>query len=85
VAGGEIPVELLPSSTVMMPNVAPELLPALRRLPMAQRTAVLLVHGYGWRLREVAELPEVTASTVHQNLTRELDQLRAELEVRDVS
>ena len=64
--------------------VAPELLPALRRLPDQQRTVVVLVHGFGWSQAEVAELLEVSRSTVHEHLQRALARLRHDLEVIDV-
>ena len=44
------------------PVVEPGLGHALQELTESQRTAVILVHGFGWHLREVAELTGVTIS-----------------------
>ena len=65
------------------PDIEPELMPALARLSEQQRTAVVLVHGYGWRQAEVARLLGITPSTVHDYLNRALDRLRNELGVHD--
>ncbi len=62
----------------------PGLMPALLALSAPRRTAVLLVHGYGYTLREAAELVGVTASTIHRDCDRALTELRAHLEVEDV-
>jgi RNA polymerase sigma factor (sigma-70 family) len=48
-----------------------------------QRTAVVLVHAYGWTLREVAELHGITVSTVQTHLERGLFKLRMALEVEE--
>ena len=66
-----------------MADVTLELLPALARLSATQRVVVLLVHGYGWSQRDVAELLDVSPSTVHQHVNRAMQRLRAELEVPD--
>jgi DNA-directed RNA polymerase specialized sigma24 family protein len=63
--------------------VEPGLLSAVRSLSEAQRVAVVLVHGYEWTLREVAELTGVTISTVQTHVERALAKLRAALEVVD--
>jgi DNA-directed RNA polymerase specialized sigma24 family protein len=42
---------------------------------------VLLVKGYGWSYREVADLMEVGVSTVQKHVDRALARLRKELEV----
>ena len=46
-----------------------------------QRTAVVLVSGYGWTLREVGELDDISPSTVAAHLRRGLEQLRNHLGV----
>jgi DNA-directed RNA polymerase specialized sigma24 family protein len=61
----------------------PGLPAALASLSEAQRVAVVLVHGYGWTLREVAELTAVTVSTVQSHAERALTRLRMALEVTD--
>ncbi len=59
----------------------PALAPALARLSEAQRCAVVLVVGFGYTLRDAAELLGVTASTVHRDSERALARLRTALEV----
>jgi DNA-directed RNA polymerase specialized sigma subunit len=61
----------------------PGLLDAVGSLSEAQRVAVVLVHGFEWTLREVAELTGVTVSTVQTHVERALAKLRAALEVVD--
>ena len=63
------------------PVVEPALAPALAALTERQRVAVLLVHGFGWTLKEVAELTGTRISTVQTHLDRGLARLRAALEV----
>lgn len=58
------------------PVIEPRLVPALRSLTVRQRTAVLLVHGYGWQLREVAELLGLGVSTVQNHVDRGMAKLR---------
>lgn len=67
------------------PDIDPRLLPALAQLSAQQRTAVVLVHAFGWTQVEVAELLDVTVSTVREHITRGLTRLRARLEVCDAS
>jgi DNA-directed RNA polymerase specialized sigma24 family protein len=67
------------------PDIDPGLLPALARLSEQQRTAVVLVHAFGWTQTEVAHLLDVTVSTVREHITRGLSRLRAQLEVSDAS
>jgi RNA polymerase sigma-70 factor (ECF subfamily) len=63
------------------PLVEPGLGRALEELTEAQRTAVILVHGFGWHLREVAELTGVRVTSVQTHLDRGLKKLRTALEV----
>jgi DNA-directed RNA polymerase specialized sigma24 family protein len=65
------------------PWVEPGLGPALANLPERQRIAVVLVHGFSWTLREVAELTGLRVTTVQSNLERGLRSLRASMEVND--
>jgi len=67
------------------PDIDPGLMPALAQLSEQQRTAVVLVHAFGWTLTEVAELLDVTVSTVREHIARALARLRARLEVCDAS
>jgi DNA-directed RNA polymerase specialized sigma24 family protein len=61
--------------------VEPGLQDAMAELTESQRIAVVLVHGYAWTLREVAELIDVSVSTVQTHVDRALAKLRAALEV----
>jgi RNA polymerase sigma factor (sigma-70 family) len=61
----------------------PGLPAALAGLSQRQRIAVVLVHGYGYTLREVAELTGVRPTTVQNHLARGLARLRASLGVTD--
>lgn len=62
------------------PLFEPSLEPALKTLTARQRTAVVLVHGFGWTLREVAELTGTKVTTVQNHLERGLAKLRRALE-----
>jgi DNA-directed RNA polymerase specialized sigma24 family protein len=61
------------------PVFEPGLAPALRALTARQRSAVVLVHGFGWSLREVAELTGTKVTTVQNHLERGLAKLRRAL------
>jgi DNA-directed RNA polymerase specialized sigma24 family protein len=61
----------------------PGLPKALAALSRRQRLAVVLVHGYGYTLREVAELTGVRPTTVQNHLGRGLSRLRSLLGVND--
>jgi RNA polymerase sigma factor (sigma-70 family) len=61
----------------------PALPTALASLSERQRLAVVLVHGYGYTLREVSELSGIKLTTVQNHLTRGLARLRAKLGVTD--
>lgn len=75
-----------PSIRVLSPPepwFEPQLLPALRQLSRQQRIAVVLCHGMQWTRAEVAELLEVSTSTVQTHLERGLARLRQLMEVDD--
>jgi DNA-directed RNA polymerase specialized sigma24 family protein len=55
----------------------------LEGLSEHQRLAVVSVHGFGWTMREVADLTGVALTTVQNHLDRGLAMLRDALEVRD--
>lgn len=74
------PVRLPRAEPVQLPDVVPELVPALEELSEQQRVVVILVGGLQWRQREVAELLEVSESTVRTHLQRGLAHLREVLE-----
>jgi DNA-directed RNA polymerase specialized sigma24 family protein len=59
----------------------PGLPAALASLPERQRVAVVLVHGFGYTLREVADLTGIKVTTVQNHLERALRRLRARLGV----
>lgn len=59
----------------------PGLPAALASLPERQRVAVVLVHGFGYTLREVAGLTGVKITTVQNHLERGLRRLRDRLGV----
>jgi DNA-directed RNA polymerase specialized sigma24 family protein len=63
--------------------VEPHLGRALAELTDSQRTAVVLVHGYGWTLREVGELTGTKVPTVQTHLERGLRKLRLAMEVEE--
>lgn len=64
-----------------LPEFEPKLLPALAALSEQQRVAVVLVHGFGWSMANVADLLEISHSTVRTHLGRALASLRQALEV----
>jgi DNA-directed RNA polymerase specialized sigma24 family protein len=72
----------LPAPEVLgVPEVEPDLVPALMELALTQRTAVWLVHACGWQYREVAEAMQVSVSAVGTHVSRALERLRSRLEV----
>jgi DNA-directed RNA polymerase specialized sigma24 family protein len=65
------------------PWFEPALAPALAALSERQRVAVVLIHGFDWTMREVAELMGIKLSSVQTHLERGLRHLRNKLEVTD--
>lgn len=65
------------------PWFEPTLAPALAALTERQRTAVVLIHGFDWTMREVAELTGTRISTVQSHLERGMNNLRSLMEVAD--
>ncbi len=59
------------------PLVEPGLPEALARLSRRQRTAVILVHCYGWTPAEVADFLDIAVTTVRNHLERGMARLRA--------
>ena len=72
---------LPPRPATGMPDFEPALAPALETLTEHQRVGVLLVHSFGWTLRETAELLDVDVSTLRTHIARAMTKLRAALEV----
>ncbi len=60
----------------------PALPEALSRLSEMQRTAVLLVHGFGWTYEEVADRLGLARSSVQKHAERGITKLRKALEVQ---
>jgi RNA polymerase sigma-70 factor (ECF subfamily) len=69
----------VPASTPLM--VEPGLPKALGSLTEKQRTAVVLVHAYGWKRQEVADLTGMSTSSLDTHLSRGLRRLRNSLGV----
>jgi DNA-directed RNA polymerase specialized sigma24 family protein len=63
----------------------PGLPKALAALSPRQRLAVVLVHGYGYTLREVGELTGTRPTTVQNHLSRGLSHLRSLMGVNDAN
>ncbi len=63
------------------PWFEPGLAGALAALTDRQRTAVVLVHGFAWTLREVADISGLRVTSVQNHLKRGMTKLRAALEV----
>ena len=58
------------------PAFEPGLAPALERLTEAQRIAIVLVHALGWPLADVADVLDVSVSTVRTQVHRAMIKLR---------
>lgn len=65
------------------PWVEPGLVAGLELLSDSQRVAVVLRHSFEWSLPEIAELLEVSVSSVRSHLERGMNKLRSALEVGD--
>lgn len=68
----------LPESASFQPDR--ELFDTLARLDDHQRVCVLLVHGYGWRYAEVAEVLGISVAAVTNHVHRGIARLRYLLE-----
>ncbi len=77
------PLRFEPAAANPEPWVEPELASALHRLSPRQRTAVLMIHGYGHTYEETARALGVTRSTVQRHVERGMAKLRDDLEVTD--
>jgi DNA-directed RNA polymerase specialized sigma24 family protein len=75
------PVLFPAPEAVGLPWVEPALPAALASLSDQQRVCVVLVHGYRWTQREVADLLGVAPTTVQNHVERGLDRLRRRMEV----
>jgi DNA-directed RNA polymerase specialized sigma24 family protein len=72
---------LLPDPPADGPWVEPGLPSALARLSEMQRVTVLLIHGFGWTYRAVAEHLGVSTGTVLTHTERGMAKLRSDLKV----
>jgi DNA-directed RNA polymerase specialized sigma24 family protein len=72
-----------PTVPANLPWVEPALPAALAELTERQRVVVVLVHGFAYRHREVAQLLEITVGSVQRHLDRGLAKLRSTLGVND--
>jgi RNA polymerase sigma-70 factor (ECF subfamily) len=71
----------MPVPAEVAPLVEPGLPAAIGTLSEKQRLAVVLVYAYGWERKEVAELADVTVSSIDTHLARGLSKLRRSLGV----
>jgi len=76
----ESPSDEIPDGLVESHHTDPDLVAALDDLTEQQRSAVVLVHGFGWTLAEAAEALDVEVSTVRNHIRRALSKLHAALE-----
>jgi RNA polymerase sigma-70 factor (ECF subfamily) len=74
-------VALMPVDAEHTPWIEPGLPAALASLSDQQRVVVMLVHCFEWTLGEVAELLDLSKSTVQSHAERGLDRLRTRLGV----
>ena len=71
---------LFPAELVAgMPDIEPDLLPALSGLSERQRIAVVLVHCYQFSLSEVAVVLGLSKTTIQNHLERGMTRLRQRL------
>ena len=71
------------SAVAVDPTPEPGLDDALAQLSLRQRTAVLLVHGFGYTLEDAADAMGCRVSTLRNHLDRGLSRLRARMGVTD--
>ena len=72
---------LLPVNGQQLPWVEPRLAEALAQLPERQRVVVMLLQCFQWSMTEVAELLDMSKSTVNTHSRRGLERLRRHLGV----
>ena len=71
----------VPPEAPHTPWVEPALPDAVARLSEMQRITVMLIHGFGWTQRQVAQYLDVSAGTVQTHVERGMAKLRADLKV----
>ena len=72
-----------PIDAARLPWVEPSLRSALESLPERQRVVVVLLHCYQWTMSEVAELLEISKSTVQNHAERGVASLRDSIGVEE--
>ncbi|MEX2268523.1 MAG: sigma-70 family RNA polymerase sigma factor [Acidimicrobiia bacterium] len=77
------PVAFPRPGTNGLPDIEPELAPALEGLSERQRVCVLLVYALEWTHQEVADLLGLSRSSVQNHVERGLDQLRQAIGATD--
>ena len=80
VRAGRAPLRFPSEAVGAEPDLPGDVFEALKLLKPEQRVAVLLVHGYGFTYREVAELLSVSEAAVTNHLHRGMKRLRRRLE-----
>jgi DNA-directed RNA polymerase specialized sigma24 family protein len=75
------PHVLPPPVDLGIPDIEPDLVPALEELTERQRTCVALVIGHRHSHQEVADLLGISKSSVQQHVDRAMDHLRTRLGV----
>ena len=73
-----------PKPATELPWVEPGLPSALNKLSARQRQVVVLVHGFEYTHKEVADLLGLSRSSIQNHVERGLARLRSELEVPNV-
>jgi len=79
------PLQGDPIANIPEPWFEPSLAESLDRLSPKQRTAVMMIHGYGHTFEETAQALGVTRSTVQRHVERAMVKLRTDLEVSNAS
>ncbi len=72
-------VRFLVDDDQRIPDVEPELVPALKQLPEQQRTCVWLAHACGWTHPEISEALDISTSSVSTHVNRALAALRSQI------
>jgi RNA polymerase sigma factor (sigma-70 family) len=78
-----VPVDRGQAAHARLPELDPGLRSALVSMPRNQRVAVVMVHGYGYRHQDVADLLDCSASSVANHVQRGMAKLRKAMGVFD--
>jgi RNA polymerase sigma factor (sigma-70 family) len=77
---GRVPLRFVSEDSRSAPDLPGDVFEELKLLKPEQRVAVLLVHGYGFTYRDVAEILSVSESAVTNHVHRGMRRLRRRLE-----